>query len=84
MLSNPPAVPTRAPLRRFCDACQRPRPAVGFVQTRRYDLCTACASAYTAARDAGLQVTVGQFVRDARFGEAERYRLRLSPDEHDG
>ena len=80
MLSNPPSVPTRAPLRRFCDACQRPRPAAGFVQTGRYDLCTACVTAYAAARDAGLQISVGQYVRDARFGEAERYRLAFGRD----
>lgn len=59
----------------FCDACQRARPAPGFIQYGRYATCNACAIEYEVARARGLLSTPGQFVRDKRFGEGDIYAL---------
>lgn len=59
----------------FCDACQRARPAAGFIQYGRYAVCNACAIEYEVARSRGLLSTPGQFVRDKRFGEGDAYAL---------
>jgi hypothetical protein len=61
--------------RLFCDACQRARPAAGFIQYGRYATCNACAIEYEVARARGLLGTPGQFVRDKRFGEGDAYVL---------
>ena len=57
-----------APL--YCDACDGPRPQPGFRAYERYQLCDPCATAYEAAMALGQVTTPGQFVRNARFGEA--------------
>jgi formate dehydrogenase maturation protein FdhE len=59
----------------FCHACERARPALGFIHHGRYQLCNACATEYEVARLCHVVDSVGQFVRDKRFGEAERYAL---------
>ncbi len=61
--------------RGYCSACLRPRPLRGFVQQGRYQLCNACAIEYEVARSWGEEPSAGQFVRDKRFGEADRYLL---------
>jgi hypothetical protein len=55
--------------RRYCDACERNRPAAGFIQYTRYSICNACATSYELARARGLAISIGQYVRDRRFGE---------------
>lgn len=66
--------------RMYCDACQRPRQALGFIQYDRHLLCNACAVEYEVARARGLALSAGQFVRDKTFGEAEAYALATDPD----
>ncbi|MFN0143832.1 MAG: hypothetical protein ACKVP6_10370 [Mycobacterium sp.] len=61
--------------RMFCDACQQPRPALGFIQYDRHLVCNECAVEYEVARARGLALSAGQFVRDKAFGEAEAYRI---------
>jgi formate dehydrogenase maturation protein FdhE len=63
------------PARTYCDACQGPRPLAGALRYDRYLLCNTCATAYEVARARGLLATAGQFVREHRFGEGDRYRL---------
>ena len=55
--------------RQYCDACERVRPAPGFIQDNRYGICTACWTEYERARTAGLVNTPGQYVRAKRFGD---------------
>jgi formate dehydrogenase maturation protein FdhE len=55
--------------RLYCDACQRPQPAAGFIRYCRYQICNGCATEYEIARARGLAGSVGQFVRDRQFGE---------------
>ncbi len=65
-----------SPDRRFyCAACQRPRPMPGFIPYGRYQVCNACATEYEVARARHRELTIGQFVRDKAFGEAEAYAL---------
>ena len=59
--------------RRYCDACERVRPAAGFIQYGRYALCNPCATTYEIARARGMAVSAGQYVRDRRFGETLAY-----------
>lgn len=61
--------------RMYCDACQKPRPALGFIQYDRHLMCNACAIEYEVARARGLALSAGQFVRDKAFGEADAYAL---------
>ena len=61
--------------RLYCDACERVRPAAGFIQYDRYSVCNACAIEYEVARARGLTATAGQYVRDKHFGEAEHYAV---------
>jgi hypothetical protein len=61
--------------RRYCDACERARPAPGFIHYDRYELCNACAIEYEVARASGLITTTGQYVRDKRFGDGDLYAL---------
>lgn len=61
--------------RRYCDACERVRPAAGFIQYDRYALCNPCATTYEIARARGMAVSAGQYVRDHRFGETLAYSL---------
>lgn len=61
--------------RMFCDACERPRSALGFIQYDRHMLCNPCAVEYEVARARGMALSAGQFVRDKTFGEAERFAL---------
>jgi hypothetical protein len=61
--------------RMYCDACQQPQQALGFIQYDRHLLCNACAVEYEVARARGLALSAGQFVRDKAFGEAEAYAL---------
>lgn len=55
--------------RQYCDACERHRPAAGFLGYGRHQLCNPCASEYELAHAAGLVATVGSYLRDRRFGE---------------
>jgi formate dehydrogenase maturation protein FdhE len=55
--------------RRYCDACERNRPSAGFIEYSRYAVCNDCATSYELARAHGLAVSIGQYVRDRRFGE---------------
>jgi hypothetical protein len=64
--------------RLYCDACELPQPAAGFIQYGRYQVCNACATEYELVRARGLARSVGQFVRDRRFGE--RLDLLLDAD----
>jgi hypothetical protein len=57
----------------YCDACERARPAPGFVQYRRYLLCNGCALEYELGLAVGKILSAGQYVRDKHFGEAEAY-----------
>ncbi len=61
--------------RMYCDACQKPQSALGFIQYDRHLLCNPCAVEYEVARARGLALSAGQFVRDKTFGEAEAYAL---------
>jgi len=59
--------------RMYCDACERPRPAPGAIHYERYTLCNGCAVEYEVARARGTLDSVGQYVRDKRFGDGERH-----------
>jgi len=61
--------------RRFCDACEKARPAAGFIQYGRYSLCNPCATAYEIAQARGMTLSAGQYVRDNRFGETMAYAM---------
>jgi hypothetical protein len=61
--------------RRFCDACEKARPAPGFIQYGRYSLCNACATSYEIAQARGMSLSAGQYVRDNRFGETMAYAV---------
>lgn len=61
--------------RRYCDACEKVRPAAGFIEYERYAFCNACATIYEIARARGLTITPGQYVRDSRFGETLKYSI---------
>jgi len=64
--------------RLYCEACERKRPAAGFIQYGRYMLCNACATEYEIVRAGGLAMNIGHFVRDKHFGES--YALELLCD----
>jgi hypothetical protein len=55
--------------RLYCDACEQPQPAAGFIRYDRYQVCNACATEFELVRAHGLTRSIGQFVRDRRFGE---------------
>ncbi len=55
--------------RLYCDACELPQPAAGFIQYGRYQVCNGCATEYELVRAQGLVGSIGQFIRDRRFGE---------------
>src|SRR5579884_2899674 len=55
--------------RLYCDACELPQPAAGFIRYGRYQVCNACATEYELVRARGLAGSIGQFVRGRRFGE---------------
>lgn len=59
----------------YCVACERVRPAAGFIQYTRYLVCNGCAIEYEIARARGLTGSIGQYVRDKNFGEASFYAL---------
>jgi hypothetical protein len=59
----------------YCDACQRARPAAGFIQYGRYAVCNSCAIEYEVAHARGVISSPGQYVRDKNFGEADFYAL---------
>jgi hypothetical protein len=61
--------------RLWCDACERVVPAAGCSTYRRYTLCAACTREYERAWALSRCVSAGQYVRDKRFGEGERYAL---------
>ena len=61
--------------RLYCAACERPRPAAGFIQYSRYHVCNSCAIEYEIAHARGLTASPGQYVRDKNFGETGRYGL---------
>ena len=67
--------------RLYCDACQRSRPAPGFIRYCRYQICNACTTEYELARARGVSGSVGQFVRDRQFGET--LDLLIDLDLHD-
>jgi hypothetical protein len=67
-----------AALSLHCHACQRGRPAPGFICYEQYQFCNACATEYEVAVARRLVQSVGQFLRDRRFGEEERYRLPVA------
>lgn len=56
--------------RLYCEACERKRPAAGFIQYGRYMLCNACATEYEIAHAGGLATNIGHFVRGKTFGES--------------
>jgi hypothetical protein len=64
--------------RLYCDACELPQPAAGFIRYGRYQVCNSCATEYELVRARGLAGSIGQFVRDRRFGE--RLDLLLEAD----
>jgi|SRR5579875_296775 len=55
--------------RLYCDACELPQPAAGFIRYGRYQVCNACATEYEIVQARGLAGSIGQFVRGRRFGE---------------
>jgi hypothetical protein len=59
----------------YCDACDQPRPAAGSINYERYQLCNGCAVEYEVARARGALESVGQYVRDKRFGDGERHAV---------
>lgn len=61
--------------RLYCDGCQRPQLAPGFIAYDQYSFCNGCAIEHEVARARGLVLSAGQFVRDKTFGEAEAYAL---------
>jgi hypothetical protein len=61
--------------RMYCDACERPRPAAGSIHYERYVLCNGCAVEYEVAQARGTLASVGQYVRDKRFGDGERHAV---------
>ena len=65
--------------RMYCDGCEQPRSMAGFIQYDRHALCNDCATEYEVARLRGLTCSVGEFVRDKVFGDAELYLLPAAP-----
>jgi hypothetical protein len=61
--------------RLYCDACERVRPAAGFVRYQRYNFCNICATEYEVARARGVLSTAGQYLRDKRFGDGDLHAL---------
>jgi hypothetical protein len=61
--------------RHYCDSCQAGRPRPGFRTYGSYQLCGGCAAEYEVARLRGTIATIGQYVRDIRFGEEQRHSL---------
>ena len=61
--------------RLYCVACERVRPAAGFIRYDRYSVCNTCAIEYEVARARGLTTTAGQYVRDKHFGEGDHYSV---------
>lgn len=59
----------------YCDGCERPRPAAGFINYDRYVLCNNCAIEYEVARARGAITTPGQYVRDKHFGDGDLHAL---------
>jgi hypothetical protein len=64
-----------APLRLFCHACERGRPAPGFRRYAAFQFCSLCAAEFEVAQTWAERPSAGQFVRDKQFGEADRYAL---------
>jgi hypothetical protein len=73
--SEPHRSPISSEPKLYCDACERARPAQGFVQERRYLLCADCALEYAAGIASKRIASAGQYVRDKHFGEGESYAL---------
>ena len=67
--------------RLYCEACERTRPAAGFIQYDRYLFCNACATEYEIARARGLAANPGHYVRDKHFGETAMYSADAAADD---
>jgi hypothetical protein len=59
----------------YCDGCERPQAAAGFISYERYALCNNCATEYEVARARGAVASAGQYVRDKHFGDGDLYDL---------
>jgi hypothetical protein len=59
----------------YCHACERGRPAPGFIRYGHYQFCNGCATEFEVASARQEVRSVGEYMRDRRFGEAERHRL---------
>ncbi|HTE86974.1 MAG TPA: hypothetical protein VK821_19850 [Dehalococcoidia bacterium] len=59
----------------YCDACARRRPRAGAIPYGDHLLCNFCAAQFEVAKANGETPSIGQFIRDKHFGEAERYVL---------
>ena len=65
-----------SPARRlYCGGCQSGRPMPGFRDYGKHALCSGCAAEYEVACLRGAVATIGQYVRDKRFGEETRHAL---------
>jgi len=69
------AAPPMRGFRLFCDACERAVPAAGCHHAPRHTLCPGCSQEYALAVATGRPVSIGQYVRDKRFGEGDLYAL---------
>ncbi len=59
----------------YCHACRRGQPAPGFSRYAAYQVCSLCRTEFEAAQSWVERPSVGQFIRDKQFGEADRYAL---------
>ena len=59
----------------YCAGCAQQRPRAGALPYGGHLLCNICAAQFEVARACRRTTSVGQFIRDKQFGEAERYAL---------
>jgi len=59
----------------YCPACERERSRAGAVRYGRYLVCNLCATEFEIAMLTLGTLSIGQYVRDKRYGEGERYAL---------
>jgi len=66
----------------YCPACERKRPRAGAIAYERYAVCNLCATEFEIAMVTFGTLSVGQYIRDKRYGEGERYALPPSLLQH--
>ncbi len=59
----------------LCPACEAQRPRAGAIPYDRYLVCNECATEYEIARVTAGPLSIGQYLRDKRYGDGARYEL---------